>query len=170
MNRLLTNFLSFAKPREPEFATVQLEQVFDSVIALAKHAIRRNEIVFRKEIDEAVAELECDSEQLTQILLNLTINAIQAMPEGGEIRLAAHRQGGNAVIEVRDQGMGISEENLEKIFDPFFTTKESGTGLGLPVAHQIAARQGGVLSAAKNPDQGMTFSLEIPLSRERIAL
>src|SRR5581483_3540322 len=127
-------------------------------------------IVFRKEIDEAVAELECDSEQLTQILLNLTINAIQAMPEGGEIRLAAHRQGGNAVIEVRDQGMGISEENLEKIFDPFFTTKESGTGLGLPVAHQIAAPQGGVLSAAKNPDQGMTFSLEIPLSRERIAL
>ncbi len=170
LNRLLTNFLSFAKPREPEFATVQLEQVFDSVIALAKHAIRRNEIVFRKEIDEAVAELECDSEQLTQILLNLTINAIQAMPEGGEIRLAAHRQGGHAVIEVRDQGMGISEENLEKIFDPFFTTKESGTGLGLPVAHQIAARQGGVLSAAKNPDQGMTFSLEIPLSRERIAL
>jgi two-component system, NtrC family, sensor histidine kinase HydH len=165
LNRLLTNFLSFAKPREPEFATVQIEQVFDSVIALAKHAIRRNEIVFRKDIQEGVAELECDSEQLTQILLNLTINAIQAMPEGGEIRLAAHRQGGNAVIEVRDQGMGISEENLEKIFDPFFTTKESGTGLGLPVAHQIAARQGGVLSAARNADKGMTFSLEIPLSR-----
>ena len=82
--------------------------------------------------------------------------------------LSARRQDGNAVIEVQDQGTGINEKDLEKIFDPFFTTKESGTGLGLPVAHQIAARQGGVLTAARNTDKGMTFSLEIPLSREKI--
>jgi two-component system, NtrC family, sensor histidine kinase HydH len=163
LNRLLTNFLNFAKPREPEFAKVRVEQILDSVIALAEHAIRRNQIVFRKEVAGDLTELECDPEQLTQILLNLTINAIQAMPGGGEIVLSAHRQDGNAVIEVQDHGIGISEENLEKIFDPFFTTKESGTGLGLPVAHQIAARQGGVLNATRNADKGMTFSLEIPL-------
>src|SRR5581483_2909342 len=104
-NRLLTSFLTFAKPREPEFATIQVEQVLDSVIALAEHAVRRNMVVFRKEISDDLTELECDSEQLTQILLNLTINAIQAMPDGGEIRLSAHRQEGHAVIEVRDQGM-----------------------------------------------------------------
>ena len=167
LNRLLTNFLNFAKPREPEFATMRVEQMLDSVIALAEHAIRRNQIVFRKEVADDLTELECDSEQLTQILLNLTINAIQAMPEGGEIVLSARRQDGNAVIEVQDQGTGISEKDLEKIFDPFFTTKESGTGLGLPVAHQIAARQGGVLTAARNTDKGMTFSLEIPLSRAK---
>jgi signal transduction histidine kinase len=90
------------------------------------------------------------------------------MPNGGEILLSAHRQDGNAVIQVRDQGTGISEENLEKIFDPFFTTKESGTGLGLPVAHQIAARQGGLLTAVRNSDRGMTFSVEIPFSPERV--
>jgi signal transduction histidine kinase len=168
LNRLLTNFLNFAKPREPEFASVRVEQIFDSVIALAKHAIRRNKIVFRKDIAEDVAELECDSEQLTQILLNLTINAIQAMPEGGEIVLSARRRGGNVIIEVQDQGIGISEKDLENIFDPFFTTKESGTGLGLPVAHQITVRQGGVLSATKNPGKGMTFSLEFPLFRKRV--
>ncbi len=123
---------------------------------------------FGKKLLDDLTELECDSEQLTQILLNLTINAIQAMPEGGEIVLSAHRQDGNAVIEVQDQGTGISEKDLEKIFDPFFTTKESGTGLGLPVAHQIAARQGGVLTATRNTDKGMTFSLEIPLSREKV--
>jgi signal transduction histidine kinase len=167
LNRLLTNFLKFAKPREPEFAKIRVEQMLDSVVALAEHASRRNQIVFRKEIAGDLTELECDSEQLTQILLNLTINAIQAMPDGGEIVFSAHRQDGNAVIQVRDQGTGISEENLEKIFDPFFTTKESGTGLGLPVAHQIAVRQGGVLSAMRNADRGMTFSLEIPLSIER---
>lgn len=166
LNRLLTNFLHFAKPREPEFANIQVEQILDSVIALAEHAIRRNQIVFRKEVHDDLKELECDSEQVTQILLNLTINAIQAMPSGGEIVLAARRQDGNAVIEVQDQGTGISQKDLEKIFDPFFTTKETGTGLGLPVAHQIAARQGGALTAARNRDKGMTFSLEIPLSRE----
>jgi two-component system, NtrC family, sensor histidine kinase HydH len=168
LNRLLTNFLNFAKPREPEFASIHVAQILDSVIALAEHAIHGNPIVFRKEVADNVTELECDSEQLTQILLNLTINAIQAMPAGGEIVLSAHRRNGNAVIEVQDQGTGISEKDLEKIFDPFFTTKESGTGMGLPVAHQIAARQGGVLSATRNTDQGMTFSLEIPLLHERL--
>jgi len=167
LNRLLTNFLNFAKPREPEFKSIRVEHVLDSVIALSEHAIRLNQIAFRKEVADGLTELECDSEQVTQILLNLTINAIQAMPDGGEIVLSAHRQDSNAVIEVRDQGLGIGEADLEKIFDPFFTTKESGTGLGLPVAHQIAARQGGVLTAARNTDKGMTFSLEIPLSRER---
>lgn len=167
LNRLLTNFLNFAKPREPEFAKVQVEQILDSVIGLAEHAIRRKQIGFRKEVDADLKELECDPEQVTQILLNLTINAIQAMPAGGEIVLSARRHDGNAVIEVQDQGTGISEKDLEKIFDPFFTTKETGTGLGLPVAHQVAARQGGVLTAARNTDKGMTFSLEIPLSRKR---
>jgi signal transduction histidine kinase len=167
LNRLLTNFLNFAKPREPEFAKVRVEQMLESVVALAEHASGRNQIIFRKEIAGDLTEVECDSEQLTQILLNLTINAIQAMPHGGEIVFSARRQDGNAVMQVRDQGTGISEEHLEKIFDPFFTTKESGTGLGLPVAHQIAVRQGGVLSATRNADRGMTFSLAIPLSIER---
>ncbi len=168
LNRLLTNFLNFAKPREPEFETIRVEHILDSVITLAEHAIRRSEIVFRKEVADDLTELECDSEQLTQILLNLTINAIQAMPQGGKIVLSARRRDGNAVIKVQDQGTGISEKDLEKIFDPFFTTKESGTGLGLPVAHQIAVRQGGVLSAVRNADRGMTFSLELPLSPERL--
>ncbi len=168
LNRLLTSFLNFARPRAPEFATVRVEQILDSVIALAEHAVRRDHIALRKQISGDLTEFECDSEQLTQVLLNLTINAIQAMPDGGEILLSASRNGANAVIQVQDQGTGISEENLEKIFDPFFTTKESGTGLGLSVAHQIAARQGGVLTAAKNPGEGMTFSLELPLSSNRV--
>lgn len=168
LNRLLTNFLNFAKPRPPEFALARVDQVLDSVIGLAEHAIRRSQIRIRKDVAGSLTEFECDSEQLTQILLNLTINAIQAMPEGGEILLSARRRNGNAVIEVRDQGIGIDEKDLEKIFDPFFTTKESGTGLGLPIAHQIAVRQGGVLSAERNADKGMTFSLEFPLSPGRV--
>ena len=165
LNRLLTNFLNFAKPAAPEYRTVALEQLIDSVIALAEHGVRRDQISLRKELPANLPAVECDPEQLTQVLLNLTINSIQAMPEGGEIVLGAHQHGPTIAIEVRDQGFGVSEQDMERIFDPFFTTKETGTGLGLPVAHQIVMHQGGILSAVRNPDKGMTFTLELPLHR-----
>ena len=106
--------------------------------------------------------LESDPEQLRQVLLNLVINAIQAMPGGGEIEVAiiGLRRG---VISVKDQGTGIRRGNLDRIFDPFFTTKEAGTGLGLSVAHQVITQHGGIIEAERNPDRGMTFSLSLPL-------
>ena len=167
LNRLLTNFLNFAKPPAPQYQTTTVELLFDSVITLAQHANHHNQIVLRKDLAENLPSLECDPEQLTQVLLNLTINAIQAMPEGGEIVLSAERHDRNITIEVRDQGSGVSEQDMESIFDPFFTTKESGTGLGLSVAHQIVSQQSGVLTARKNPDRGMTFSMQLPLDRRR---
>ncbi len=163
LNRLLSNFLDFARPRPPEFQLAKLAPVIDSVVALTEHSFRRAGITLRREISPDLPPFEYDPEQITQVLLNLIINAIQAMPNGGEILLSAFRLEGYAVIEVSDQGCGISEEDLERIYDPFFTTKESGTGLGLPVAHQIALNQGGVLAARRNPESGMTFSLRLPL-------
>ncbi|HLH06534.1 MAG TPA: ATP-binding protein [Terriglobales bacterium] len=167
LNRLLTQFLNFAKPAPPEYKTIPLDQLFDSVIGLAEHTVRRDQITLCKEIPEGMQALECDPEQLTQVLLNLTINAIQAMPNGGAIVLGARRHGDDILMYVRDEGSGISERDMERIFDPFFTTKESGTGLGLPVAHQIVSRQGGVLSATRNADKGMTFTIELPTHRKR---
>ena len=167
LNGLLTNFLNFAKPPAPQYQTTAVEPLFDSVLTLAQHANSHNQIVLRKELAGNLPSLECDPEQLSQVLLNLTINAIQAMPEGGEIVLSAERQDRNITIEVRDQGSGVSEQEMERIFDPFFTTKESGTGLGLSVAHQIVSQQFGVLTARKNGDRGMTFSVQLPLDQRR---
>ncbi len=162
LNKMLTSFLEFARPRKPNYATISVESVFDSVLGLAEHAVDAAPIVLRREIAAGLT-LDCDPEQLKQILLNLVINAIQAMPEGGEVLMSARAEDGNAVIEVRDQGCGVSQEAMEHLYDPFFTTKENGTGLGLPVAHQIAAQLGGVLAARNNPDRGMTFSVRLPL-------
>ena len=167
LNRLLTNFLDFAKPRLPQYQAVEVGQVLDSVISLAAHAIGRKAIRLRKDLPPNPPILECDPEQLKQVLLNLTINAIQAMPDGGEIVLAAQQQGEKILIQVRDQGSGISPANLDKTFDPFFTTKENGTGLGLPVAHQIVSQHGGVLSVENNVDKGTTFSVLLPLQHGR---
>jgi two-component system, NtrC family, sensor histidine kinase HydH len=159
--RLLTNLLDFARPREPERRAVDVRQVFDSVLQLVRHSGGKR-IEFRAETPGNLPRLMCDEEQLAQVVLNLAMNAVQAMPEGGEVRLTATQQNGGILIQVRDQGCGIPDEHLDKVFDPFFTTKDGGTGLGLSVVHQIVSQHGGSVKATRNPDRGMTFSLFFP--------
>lgn len=170
LSRLLANLLDFARPRPPEFQAVDVRPVIDSVVTLLAHTAEQSAIQLRKDLPPSLPSVESDSEQLKQVILNLTINAIQAMPEGGEIEIsAAENNDAGIVIAVKDQGVGIPGENVEKIFDPFFTTKSGGTGLGLSVAHQIITQHGGVITAERNPDRGMTFSVLIPIRRRREA-
>ncbi len=163
LNRLLTNLLDFARPRQPEFRSVDLPRVIDSIFALVGPNAQHEHITLKKTILSAPALLESDPEQLKQVLLNLVINAIQAMPGGGEIEVGVDQHDGEVIISVKDQGSGIAEDQVDRIFDPFFTTKEAGTGLGLSVAHQVITQQGGRIQAKRNPDRGMTFSISLPL-------
>jgi signal transduction histidine kinase len=163
LNRLLTNLLDFARPRPPERREVDVVEVLDSVIELVRHSAGR-EVRFRREAARELPLLLCDREQIAQVILNLAMNAAQAMPDGGEVVLTARTQSDGLLIEVKDEGHGVAPEDLDQIFDPFFTTKDSGTGLGLSVVHQIVGQHGGSVTAARNPDRGMTFSLYFPLS------
>ncbi len=163
LNRLLTNLLDFARPRQPEFRSVDLPRLIDSIFALVGLNAQHQHITLKKTILSSPAFLESDPEQLKQVLLNLVINAIQAMPGGGEIEVGVDQRDGEAIISVKDQGTGIAEENVDRIFDPFFTTKEAGTGLGLSVAHQVITQHGGHIQAEHNPDRGMTFSISLPV-------
>ena len=164
LNRLLTSLLDFARPRHPEWREVDLSRVLDSVIDLVSHSAGKG-IRFHKETADGIPALAGDEEQLTQVILNLTLNAAQAMPEGGDVWLTAGQQDGGIVIRIRDQGTGIPEENMDRIFDPFFTTKDAGTGLGLSVVHQIVTQHGGTVTVTGNRDKGTTFSLFFPQSR-----
>ncbi len=166
LNRLLTDFLDFARPRTPECQPIDVNALLDSVLKLAAHGIDMEGIHLRRDAGVPVPQIEGDPEMLEQMLLNLVMNAIQAMPGGGEIVVSAALHQGKLLIRVRDQGCGIDAALRDKIFDPFFTTKESGTGLGLPVAHQIVEQHGGILTAEPNPDAGMTFSVALPTTRE----
>ncbi len=161
LNRLLTNLLDFARPRDPEWRGVDVARVLASVIELVKHSAGKG-VRLRRQTPDQLPLIWADEEQLAQVILNLTINAAQAMPQGGEILLAARASEGGVVIDVTDQGAGIPPEHMEKIFDPFFTTKDNGTGLGLPVVHQIVRQLGGTISVVKNRGLGMTFSLFFP--------
>ena len=163
LNQLLTSLLDFARPRQPELRTADAGRLLDSVTALAAPIAGKSGIHLTTQAPRQLPAVACDPEQIKQVLLNLTINAIQAMPQGGDITLAAEQQDNDIVIHVKDQGTGIPDEHLEKIFDPFFTTKEQGTGLGLSVAHQIVTQPQGSISVERNTQRGMTFSISLPI-------
>lgn len=165
LRHLLTGMLDFARPRPAEYRTVDIAQTLTSVVSLVGPAAAKNGITLRKELAPGVTSLECDPEQLTQVILNLALNAVQSMPDGGELVLSAGPCGSNLMVQVRDQGIGIDAANFDRIFDPFFTTKENGTGLGLAVAHRIVTDHCGGISVEKNADKGMTFSMSLPLTR-----
>jgi two-component system sensor histidine kinase HydH len=162
LNRLLGNLLDFARPPVPQQQDVILDPLLESVMRLVAHTASKKNIHIRRNVTPQQLTLVGDGEQLKQVVLNLLLNAIEAMPEGGEIRLSARTEESNLMIEVADEGSGVAAEDLDKIFNPFFTTREKGTGLGLAVAHQIVSQHGGVLQAHKNPARGMTFSIIIP--------
>lgn len=166
LNRLLTSLLDFARPRKPDFQAVEPGKLIDAIINLAGHSAEQKNITLRKEVSTSVPAFECDPEQMKQVILNLAINAVQAMAGPGEVVLSALQKDSSVMIRVRDQGSGVEEENMPKLFDPFFTTKEAGTGLGLSVVYQIVRQHGGTVTAERNPAGGMTFSVVVP-SRQR---
>jgi two-component system, NtrC family, sensor histidine kinase HydH len=170
LNGLLTTFLNFARPRPPQLQSISVEAILDRVLALAQHAIGRKNIDFRRYMAPNLPLIECDPEQMTQVLLNLVINATEASEAGSAVMLIADHSYDTVRIRVTDEGCGVPPEDIDKLFNPFFTTKESGTGLGLPVAHQIVGQMGGLLTAQRNQSGGMTFSIQFPLKHAHKAL
>jgi len=165
LNKLLTNFLDFARPRLPRYQSIELAALIASVTSLARHAVIQRDVELVIDSSASTREIECDAEQLKQVLLNLIINAVQATQEPGKVLIRSFYTGDRLCVEVCDEGCGISPDQHNKIFDPFFTTKENGTGLGLAIAANIVEQHGGTLIGRNNPDRGMTFSVELPLGR-----
>jgi len=166
LDDLLTNFLNFARPRAPRLRKIHLDEALDNVLALANHGIRGKTVHCEKNVPPGLPLVECDPEQLEQVLLNLMINAIDASPDGETVTLSAEEEDGRVAVRVIDRGHGVAAAHVDRLFDPFFTTKEQGTGLGLPVAHQIMAQMGGMLLAQRDPDKGMMFSVILPAQRK----
>jgi signal transduction histidine kinase len=165
LNKLLTNFLSFARPRPPRFQQTDLVAVIDSTIALARHSGEAGDIEFRRTVDGELPEVLCDSEQLKQVLFNLVMNAVHATGKG-VVDLHAWTQSGSAFISVRDEGSGIPKEQEDRIFEPFFTTKANGSGLGLAIASKIMEQHGGTLMAKNTPGEGLAMELQLPIHQD----
>jgi signal transduction histidine kinase len=165
LNKLLTNFLDFARPRLPRYQQVDPGSLIESVVSIARHSAILNDVELLVDHNASLQSLECDAEQLKQVLLNLIINAVQATEGRGTVQIRSFTRQDSLCIEIRDRGRGVTTDQSEKMFDPFFTTKESGTGLGLAIATNIVEQHGGLLTGSNNPDKGMTFCLELPVHR-----
>ena len=166
LNKLLTGFLNFAKPREPRLQRADPDAMLISVASLASHEAQHSQISVLCEPRAAYPEIACDPEQVRQVLLNLVLNAIEASPPGGSVRLRSISEADRVLLEVEDNGSGIPPDVAEKIFEPFFTTKAKGTGLGLAISSAIMTQHGGGLSFRNNTHGGTTFCIELPADRE----
>lgn len=161
---LVSNFLDFARPPASRPSPTSPLQLLQSVEHLISETAGLAHVVLRTEVRDELPEIMVDSQQIKQVLLNLALNAIQAMPVGGNLVFRASTHQGTMLFEIEDEGVGVPEEHMEKIFDPFFTTHAHGTGLGLSIASRIVTQHGGQILARRNPGRGMTFAVRLPLS------
>jgi len=166
--RTVSNLLNFSRQREMRLEKTSLNHNLKHVVELVGYQLRQAGIEVRFDLDSSGAVVLADHFQMEQLFLNLVLNAVQAMPRGGELVLRT-RVGEDAVVaEVRDTGKGMPEEIRDRIFDPFFTTRDvgEGTGLGLSVSDSIAAAHGGTIDVKSTLGVGTIFRVELPLPPE----
>ncbi|MEJ2679341.1 MAG: HAMP domain-containing sensor histidine kinase [Gemmatimonadota bacterium] len=160
------NLLDFTRKDRSAFTTFDAWEAVASALRLVANEALLAGVESRASRDGDLPPIRGNPHDLQQVFLNLFLNAIQAMPEGGAMGVSASRDGDAVRIDVSDEGVGISQEHLEEIFDPFFTTKElgEGTGLGLSVSHSIVEKHGGRIQVASEPGKGTTFSVYLPVA------
>ena len=161
LNRIITELLEFGRPRPPAIKPVQLNDLVHEVTRLAGH---KADVQLRLALCSDLPLIEADGEALKQALLNLLINALQAIETSGTVRIETHIEadGAAVAVSISDDGIGIPPENLEKIFDPFFSTKPQGTGLGLAMVHRIVEAHHGTLVMTSQAESGTVATLRLP--------
>jgi PAS domain S-box-containing protein len=164
LNRLLTEFLELARPRGIARAPVALAQLVDGVLSLERAAAESRGIRIEVDVPAELAMVG-DVEKLKQVVLNLVVNAIEAMKDGGRLALRGRSAGEVVELEIADSGPGIPPELLAQVFDPFFTTKEAGTGLGLSIVRKIVDQHGGDVRIDSERGKGTRAVVTVPRAR-----
>jgi signal transduction histidine kinase len=164
LNHLIENLVRLGKTPKLQFSSVNLKALIEDNIKLFESRCRDHQIKIIKDLNP-VPEVKADPEQLTQVFTNLILNAIQAMPQGGELRLGTVAAQDKITIEISDTGAGIPEDKLKQIFEPFFSTKEEGMGLGLAITYKIIKDHGGEIMVESRLGQGSVFRIVVPVTK-----
>ena len=164
LNRIIGEFLDFARPSEPKKGSVLLEALIDEVALLSSPDFEGKGIALRKDFPQDEICVYVDPEQIQRAFLNLFKNSIQAMENGGVLVVRAKESENLVKTEIEDTGMGIPKKDLERLFDPFFTTKEKGAGLGLSIVKKIVEKHSGRISVVSEQGKGTTFIVWLPAS------
>ncbi|HET7826893.1 MAG TPA: GAF domain-containing protein [Anaeromyxobacter sp.] len=167
LNRIVGDLLDFARPSTPQLQPERIDAVADEAVGAAL-AQKPAAIEVVRELDPGLPPVPVDARLVRQAVLNVAVNAVQAMPRGGRLTLRTRRAGEAVVVEIQDTGAGIPDEVSARIFEPFFTTKASGTGLGLAVVKRIVEGHGGAVSVRNEPGAGAVFALSFPIAAGRV--
>jgi two-component system NtrC family sensor kinase len=159
---IVRNLLDFARERPLKLGEVDVNAAISEALFLISNQSRMQNVKLEQDL-QPVPAIEADFGQIRQALVNVLINACDAMPSGGTLNVATRRTGEQIDVAVRDTGIGISPADMKKVLDPFFSTKEKGTGLGLSVVYGIVERHGGALKLESTPGQGTTVTITLPV-------
>jgi signal transduction histidine kinase len=163
LNQTLTNFLSYARPRQPQLRLADLNEIVEEVVAGARanpELVRGVKV--KQKLDSKLGAFPFDSEMIRQVVWNLVLNALQALDGKGTLSVETGRSDGCAYLKVADSGPGIAAADPSEIFKPFFTTKRQGTGLGLAIADRIVKAHGGRIELESKPGKGAAFTMLLP--------
>lgn len=166
LTAITEEYLRFARLPRPELGPEDTAELLGSIASFVRRDLELAHVEIRVQVPAELPRILVDRDQIRQAILNLVRNAKESMPEGGTVELEAALEAEVVAIVVRDHGVGIKAENLDRIFDPFFSTKLTGTGLGLALCHQIVTEHGGQIRVRSQLGQGSEFRIEIPLTRE----
>jgi signal transduction histidine kinase len=168
-NRLIDSLLKFSKPGSTNFELVDVNGLINDVLILTRKQVVDNEIEVIKNLDHRIPKIMADLNNIWHVFINVIMNSIQAMPDGGELRINTGFQNESSdkiFVSFKDNGVGIKKEDLPKIFDPFFTTKDTGSGLGLSVSYKIIEAHNGNIIIYSDTERGTNFIIELPIIQE----
>jgi PAS domain S-box-containing protein len=166
--QIVKDLMEYARPRSTDFCSTSIADAIEKTLQLVENRLYKQKVAVEKKLDPDLPRIQADSQQLQQVLVNLYLNAIDAMPEGGKLIVEAKIAQSDgmaavAVITVTDTGFGIAETDLPKIFQPFFTAKKRrGMGLGLPICQRIVKNHGGRIEVDSEPGKGTSFRIHLP--------
>jgi signal transduction histidine kinase len=162
---IIQQMLDLYRPGQGRMMPVDLNAAVEGVLALMRKQLASQNIVVETHLDDTRPRIAGRGDQIRQVFINLILNAIEAMPEGGQLVLTTHQNRDDVVVRVTDTGVGIAPENLTRIADPFFTTKSKGVGLGLTICHEIIERHRGALDVTSRVGRGSTFTIRLPAAK-----
>jgi two-component system NtrC family sensor kinase len=164
--KLVQELLEFGRPKNADFAPTDVERIIQKTVDLVQNHAGKNHVDVTTRVADALPRIYADAQQLQQVLLNLSLNAVDAMPRGGKLVVAAAADDPDRLtLSVSDTGIGIEADVLPRIFQPFFTSKKRrGLGLGLPICDRIVRSHGGKIDVDSEPGHGTTFIIHLPLS------
>ena len=162
ISEILKQLSGFTKMPAGEAKECQINDIIDTSINLIQYDKKAKNVSIVKELLPSLPKTVCSDNQLSQVFVNLTLNAIDAMPDGGTLTIKSMTKGDSIVIQFKDTGVGIPKEDITRVFDPFYTTKEKGTGLGLAVSYDIIKKMNGALSIESEIGKGSVFTITMP--------